>query len=45
MIYDVIVVGSGPGGISAASFLARQGIATVLLDKSASRATRSAAMG
>ena len=26
MIYDVIVVGVGPGGSSAATFLARQGI-------------------
>ena len=36
MIYDVIVAGGGAGGTSAASFLARQGISTLLLDKSAS---------
>ncbi|HUO97648.1 MAG TPA: NAD(P)/FAD-dependent oxidoreductase [Rhizomicrobium sp.] len=35
MIYDVIVVGAGPGGSSAASFLARRGVSVLLLDKSA----------
>jgi geranylgeranyl reductase family protein len=34
MIHDVIIVGAGPGGSTAASFLARQGIDTLLLDKS-----------
>lgn len=34
MIHDVIVVGAGPGGSSAASFLARRGVDTLLLDKS-----------
>ncbi|HYM02059.1 MAG TPA: NAD(P)/FAD-dependent oxidoreductase, partial [Stellaceae bacterium] len=34
-IHDVIVVGAGPGGSSAASFLARAGVSTLLLDKSA----------
>jgi menaquinone-9 beta-reductase len=34
MIYDVIVVGAGPGGSSAASFLARHGVKVLLLDKS-----------
>ncbi len=33
MIYDVIVVGAGPGGSSAATFLARQGLSVLLLDK------------
>ncbi len=34
MIYDVIVVGAGPGGSSTATFLARRGVTTLLLDKS-----------
>jgi geranylgeranyl reductase family protein len=34
-LYDVIVVGAGPGGSSAATFLAREGAKVLLLDKSA----------
>jgi len=34
MIHDVIVVGAGPGGSAAASFLARRGADVLLLDKS-----------
>jgi geranylgeranyl reductase family protein len=34
MIHDVIVVGAGPGGSTAASFLARRGADVLLLDKS-----------
>ncbi|MBI4377905.1 MAG: NAD(P)/FAD-dependent oxidoreductase [Nitrospinae bacterium] len=33
MVFDVIIVGAGPGGSSAATFLAAQGISTLLLDK------------
>ena len=34
MMHDVIVVGAGPGGSAAASFLARRGADVLLLDKS-----------
>ncbi len=43
MLYDVIVVGAGPGGTSAAGVLARQGHSVLLLDKASFPATRSAA--
>jgi len=33
VIHDVIVVGAGPGGSAAASFLARRGVDVLLLDK------------
>lgn len=33
-LHDVIVVGAGPGGASAASFLARRGLDVLILDKS-----------
>lgn len=33
-IHDVIIVGAGPGGSTAANLLARRGISTLLLDKS-----------
>ena len=32
-LYDIIVVGAGPGGSSAATFLAGQGLSVLLLDK------------
>jgi menaquinone-9 beta-reductase len=31
--YDVIVAGAGPGGTSVATFLARQGVSTLVLDR------------
>lgn len=34
MIHDVIIVGAGPSGSSAATFLARRGVSVLLLDKS-----------
>ena len=36
MIYDVIVVGSGPGGTCAANLLVRQGLSTLIVSKSPS---------
>ncbi len=32
-LHDVVVIGAGPGGSSAANFLARAGVKTLLLDK------------
>ena len=36
MIYDVVVVGSGPGGTSAANWLARRGLSVLIVSKSTS---------
>ena len=32
-VYDVVVAGSGPGGTSVATFLARRGVSVLLLDR------------
>jgi Dehydrogenases (flavoproteins) len=36
MIYDVVVVGSGPGGTSVASWLARRGLSVLIVSKATS---------
>ena len=36
MIWDAIVVGAGPAGSAAASFLARKGLQVLILEKAAS---------
>lgn len=33
-LYDVIIIGGGPGGLSAAQYAARAGLKTIVLDKS-----------
>ena len=34
MVYDVVIVGAGPGGSSTAAFTAQKGLSTLLLDRS-----------
>ena len=34
MVYDVVIVGAGPGGSSTAAFTAKKGLSTLLLDRS-----------
>ena len=33
-MYDAVIVGAGPGGSAAATFMARAGLRVLLLDKS-----------
>ena len=42
---QVLVVGAGPTGLSAASALARLGVAVRIVDRSESRSDRSKALG
>jgi thioredoxin reductase (NADPH) len=35
MIYDCLIVGAGPGGLSAALYFGRAGVSTIIIEKSA----------
>jgi len=35
MVYDVVIIGGGPGGLSAAVYASRAGLATLIVEKSA----------